>query len=299
MPIQAPIVERTVQSKDGTRITYYRMGRGPRRWLMPPAMGAPLVSMKHLVEHFADDFTIVSWDMRGFYRSDAPRDPEAYRVEDHLADMEAVVEAENLSAFVLGGWSMGVQLSLEYQHRFPDKPEALVLIHGPYERVLSSTLLGQDALLLPILRFGRAASPLVTGINRRLMGLPFLARLLHRTGLLARNPEFFREILAEFKTIDWGRYLTVVHHLHRHSAASHLPEVRVPTLITAGTHDLLTPVAVAERMHQRIPGSELYVVEGGTHYTVAEFPEALNARIAAFFEGLDGSPRAEATSKSA
>jgi len=282
MPIVAPMIQRSIASADGTRIATYRIGRGPRTWLMPPAMGAPLVSMKHIVEHFADDLTIVSWDMRGFYRSGHPRDRNAYRVEDHIADMRAVIEAEKLSRFVLGGWSMGVQLSLEYHHLDPDRVEALVLIHGPYERVLSNTLLGKDALLLPALKLGRATAPIVTRLNRRLFSLGVLPSFLHRVGLLARHPGFFGEILAEFKTIDWGRYLTVVHHLHRHSAASYLADIRVPTLITAGTRDLLTPVAIAERMHKAIDRSELFVIEGGTHYSVAEFPEALNERIASF-----------------
>lgn len=284
MPIEAPTVVRSVESADGTRITYYRMGRGPRTWLMPPAMGAPLVSMKHIVERFADELTIVSWDMRGFYRSGAPPRADAFAVRDHIADMEAVVAAEGLDDFVLGGWSMGVQLSLEYVHRHPERARALVLIHGPYERVLSSTLLGKDALLLPLLGALRRASPLVTYVNRRLFGLPRLAWILHRTGLLARNPESFAEVLEEFATIDWGRYLTVVSELHAHSAARYLEHVKVPTLITAGTRDLLTPVAVAERMHRAIAGSELFVVEGGTHYTVTEFPEALCDRIATFLE---------------
>ena len=286
MPIVVPTVERSIESADGTRITYYRMGRGRRTWLMPPAMGAPLVSMKHIVEHFADDLTIVSWDMRGFYRSGIPSRPGALAVHGHIADMEAVVAAEGLDDFVLGGWSMGVQLSLEYQHRHPGRARALVLIHGPYERVLSSTLLGKDALLLPLLAVLRRASPFVTSVNRRLFALPGLAAWLHRTGLLARNPEAFAEVLAEFATIDWGRYLEVVAGLHEHSAASYLEHVTVPTLITAGTRDLLTPVAVAERMHRAIAGSELFVVEGGTHYTPTEFPEALCSRIATFLAPL-------------
>lgn len=290
MPIEAPIVERVVRSRDGTRLACYRIGRGPKTWLMPPAMGAPLVSMKHILERFADELTIVTWDMRGFYRSGPPPLEEAYGVEAHLADLEAVVEAEGLDDFVLGGWSMAVQLSLAYQHLHPERVRALVLIHGPYEHVLASTRLGPGALLTPMLAVGRTAAPLVTRMNRRLFSLPGLAGALHRAGLLARNPELFTEVLAEFSTIDWGRYLKVVEGLHGHSVAAHLDDVRVPTLITAGTHDLLTPVPVAERLHRAIAGSELFVVPGGTHYTVTEFPELLCDRIAQFLAPVETRP---------
>ena len=82
--IRAPMREARVTSADGTSITYYVIGTGPRRWLMPPAMGAPLLAMKHLLERFAAEYTIVTWDQRGFYRSSPPADPQAFRVDDHL-----------------------------------------------------------------------------------------------------------------------------------------------------------------------------------------------------------------------
>jgi pimeloyl-ACP methyl ester carboxylesterase len=273
-----------VRSADGTDIAYYVIGGGPRRWLMPPAMGAPLVAMKRILERFAADHTIVTWDQRGFYRSGAPRDPEAMRVEDHLLDMEAVIAAEKLERFVLGGWSMAVQLSLEYHHRRPGDVEALVLINGPYERAIAGVARHPvaESLALATMRGLVRASHVVSPLARRLLGAPGMADVLHRAGVLAENPAFFAEILADFREIDLGRYLTMTRLLHEHSAAAYLPEIRVPTLITTGTHDMVTPPEVAERMHRMIPGSELFVIPRATHYVVAEFPEVLGERIAEF-----------------
>ena len=81
-----------------------------------------------------------------------------------------------------------------------------------------------------------------------------------------------------------SRYFTMTRYLHDHSAAAYLGEVRVPTLITTGTRDLLTPPDVAERMHRAIARSELVVVPRATHYIVAEFPDVLNDRIARFLD---------------
>ena len=282
--IEAPLVEKHLSSEDGTDIAYYVIGRGPRIWLMPPAMGAPLLSMKYLLERFAEDFTIVTWDQRGFYRSGVPRDRDALRVDDHLADMAAVVRAERLERFVLGGWSMAVQLSLEYCHRRPDDVRALVLINGPYERVMSAIvpIPGAERLTLSALTVGSRVSRVLNPLSRRILGAHRSANLLHRAGLLAENPGFFEIVMREFSRIDWGLYLTMTRHLHEHSAGAYLGEIRVPTLITAGTRDLLTPVKIAERMHRAIRGSELFVVPGATHYIVVEYPELLTERIAQF-----------------
>lgn len=287
--IDAPLSRHETVSADGTRITYYVIGAGPRVWLMPPAMGAPLISMKYLLERFARDYTIVTWDQRGFYGSGAPRDPDALRVADHVADLEAVVQAEKLVRFVLGGWSMSVQISLEYYTRRPEAVRALLLINGPYERALSNLvpLPGVERLAVLALRAGARAGRFANLLSRRLLGAPGATAFLHRVGLLAENPEFFAEVLTEFARLDWSRYFTMMWQLHEHSAAAMLASIRVPTLITAGTHDLLMPVKVAERMHRLIAGSELYVVPRATHYIVAEFPDLLGARIAEFLARVD------------
>jgi pimeloyl-ACP methyl ester carboxylesterase len=43
-------------------------------------------------------------------------------------------------------------------------------------------------------------------------------------------------------------------------------------------------VRIAEQMHAKIPGSELLVVPGATHYVIAEYPELLADRISAFLD---------------
>jgi pimeloyl-ACP methyl ester carboxylesterase len=283
--LQAPITQRFTTSRDGTSIAYNVVGTGPRHWLMPPAMGAPLVSMKYLLEHFSRDYTIVTWDQRGFYRSGVPRDANALRIDDHMDDLDAVLAATGIESFVLGGWSMAVQLSLECYSRRADQVRALVLISGPYEKALSSVapIPAAESMALGALRVGARASRLLNPIGRRVLGARRMAKTLHRVGLLAENPEFFAEILAEFSHVDWGRYFVMGRHLHEHSAAHVLPRVRVPTLVVAGTHDFTTRMSVAEKMHQAIPGSELFVVPRATHYIVAEFPDLLTARIREFF----------------
>jgi pimeloyl-ACP methyl ester carboxylesterase len=138
-----------------------------------------------------------------------------------------------------------------------------------------------------MLRAGVLAKGILNPLSRRVLGASGMSRVLHRAGLLAENPVFFEEILAEFSKVDWGRYFTMTRHLQTHSAASYLSEVRVPTLITTGTRDFLTPVSMAERMHRAIPGSELFVVPRATHYIVAEYPDVLSHRIAEFLHTTD------------
>ena len=71
--------------------------------------------------------------------------------------------------------------------------------------------------------------------------------------------------------------------LGEHDASDVLAQIDVATLVIAGDRDLFTPRSQAERMARRIPGAEIMVVPGGTHYVAVEYPELVNLRIEKFF----------------
>lgn len=284
--IVAPVKSKYVTSADGTRIAAFEIGSGPIYWVSPPAMGAPLLSMKRVFEPLAQKCTILTWDMRGFFASDAPTDPQAYSIDHHLEDMEAVLAAFGAPrSFVLGGWSMGVQLSLESVHRDPDRVKALLLVSGPYRRALEAVLPGVHDIFARGLRRGAyIVGPTVTRMVDAALRRTWLPNALWRTGLLARDPALFRQVIDRFRTIDWGRYLTVMRQLHEHDAEPYLSAIDVPALVVCGTRDILTPLAIAKRMNELINGSELFVVPKATHYIVVEFGDLVASRIDRFLD---------------
>ncbi len=287
--IDAPVTEHSTLSRDGTRVAWYRVGTGPRRWLIPPAMGAPVLSLKHILERFQHDYTMVTWDMRGFYGSGAPTNDDALRVDDHVADMEAVRTAAGFESFVVGGWSMGVQLSLEYYARAPERVRALVLINGPYGNPLRTALPipNSESVGTSLALLGQRLGPWVNRASRALLTRPGMSSFALGTGLLAKNSPLFVQLMAEFSRIDWARYFRLITLLNEHSAEHVLPTIRVPTMITAGTHDRMTPPALAEHMRAVVPGAELFVIPRGTHYAPVEFPDMLNDAIARFLARAD------------
>ena len=55
-----------------------------------------------------------------------------------------------------------------------------------------------------------------------------------------------------------------------------LAGIDVPTLVIVGRDDPIRPVADAEFMHDRIPGSHLEIIEDAAHMTNMEQPEEFN-----------------------
>ena len=66
-----------------------------------------------------------------------------------------------------------------------------------------------------------------------------------------------------------------------------LPEIQVPTLITAGAHDEFTP-RQAQVVHQGIAGSELVTFEDSSHMQYTEEPERYREVVAGFLDRVEG-----------
>ena len=58
-----------------------------------------------------------------------------------------------------------------------------------------------------------------------------------------------------------------------------LPDVRVPTVVVAGTHDRLTPLPGNEVIADLIPGARLEVLPGMGHMLMFEAPDAVTDAI--------------------
>ena len=65
-----------------------------------------------------------------------------------------------------------------------------------------------------------------------------------------------------------------------------LGTIRVPTLLLYGDLDTRAPRAVAEELHDRIPGSELVMLPGVGHVTNIEAPEEFDAAVRRFVRSV-------------
>ena len=257
--IAAPLQEKRTTSADGTRHRVLRDRRTARaRWLMPPAMGAPLVSMKHLLERFGA--RLHHRDAGTSAASTAPVRRAirgAMRVDDHLADMQAVVARREARALRARRLEHGRAALARVLRTGAPRTCARWCSSTARSSARSRSVAPgpTDALALAALRVGataaRSAQPALAADPRRARRGAVRSTAW---GSSPRTPSSSRRSSRSSRKIDWARYFTMTRHLHEHSRGGYLADVRVPTLITAGTHDFMTPVSVAEAMHRAHPG---------------------------------------------
>ncbi len=75
--------------------------------------------------------------------------------------------------------------------------------------------------------------------------------------------------------------------------ADELCNITVPTLVISGSQDILTPVADAEEIAYRIPGSELVIIRGAAHGFMIEQARSFNSVVRDFIDRQSMSSSAE------
>ena len=106
-------------SPDGVRIAYEVFGAGDPAIVFLPS--TPIVhsrQWKGQVPYFSRRHRVIAFDGRGNGRSDRPTEPDDYREEHLLGDIEAVMDATGTQAAVLVGLcSDGVWRAIQHWRR--------------------------------------------------------------------------------------------------------------------------------------------------------------------------------------
>lgn len=244
---------------------------------------------KYLWPGLAEVCDVTHWHYRGHGRSAPPVDNARIDIAAHATDLKSVRDAFlGDKPCVIIGHSMGTQVALESWRRYPENVKGIVLVCGSYGKVTQSfrgvPIL--DMILPKLMDIVDKQPDIVRAIWSRIP--PEMAL---RAALLARDvdPSHVRRedmlpYLKHMTHVDFPMFLRMLRAAGDHSAEEWLNEVDVPVLIVAGEKDTFTPASLSESMAERIPGSELLMVTGGSHVAPIEQPDLVGARIRAFVE---------------
>ena len=118
-----PFVER-----GGVRIYFEVVGEGPPVVLLHGAAGDRTMWRHAGYVEGLGEFTRMLVDSRGHGLSDRPGGHAAYRIEEYVADVEAVIETLGAPRVALCGYSDGAHVAASVAVNVPDRVAALVTI---------------------------------------------------------------------------------------------------------------------------------------------------------------------------
>jgi pimeloyl-ACP methyl ester carboxylesterase len=127
---QAPAVPKPLiaTSTDGTKIAYEVTGSGPALMLVHGG-GQTRRSWNQIgyVDRLAKNYTVITVDLRGTGDSDKPTKPEAYALDNMVADLTAVADAAKVQRFHIYGFGHGGTIA-RYLAAKSDRLHSAVLV---------------------------------------------------------------------------------------------------------------------------------------------------------------------------
>lgn len=244
-----------------------------------------------MLAHFGDRYRCIAPNLRGFERSSAPTDVQAYRVKHLMADLTALIAQQaggSLEALIAHDWGGAVAWNLAAQ--YPGLMKRLVIINSPHPAIFLRELQTSPeqqaaSAYMNFLCRPDAESQLSQNDFARMW--PFFAGIGGTGWLTDAVKDQYRAV--------WRAGLNGALNYYRASplrpptapdspvmGVSFSPEfvtVRVPTHVIWGEGDVALPVSLLEGLEAFVPRMTLTRVSGATHWIVHERPELVAAEI--------------------
>jgi proline iminopeptidase len=257
----------------GHRLFFRSVGR-PRRGTVLTLHGGPGATHDYLLplaDLAAREYRVVFYDQLGCGRSEVPPGPEWFTVEHYRDEVEGVRRALGLGRVHLLGSSWGGLLALAYAARFSSRLRSLVTVGGlasvPFataemqrlrRRLPSSVRRTLDRCEARGDHSSRAYQAAVAEFYRRhLCRLEPMPRLVRQSlEWAARRPVY--------PQMNGPNEFTIVGTIRYWDGTGDLGRIRVPTLVTGGRFDEVTP-RVARQIAAGIPGAEQVTFARSSH----------------------------------
>ena len=227
----------------------------------------------HLAPHFTSRYHVIAMDMRG--HGDSGWDPEGrYLVEDHVGDVEGLVQQLGLKNITIWGNSTGGRVAQVFAGKHPDLVSAVISedvgperprqIADNYSRRVAQEEAGwatEEELLAQLRKSNAGASDAVLvpyvryGTKRRADG-----RLVWK-----RDPQLVKGFVAT----DLWRYVR---------------EIKAPILYVIGGRSTIVPLETQDELKKTLPKVRIVAMPGLGHYPSDEKPQEFLAIVDEFLK---------------
>jgi pimeloyl-ACP methyl ester carboxylesterase len=272
----------SLQTKSGyatinnARIYYEIAGKGTP-FVMIHAGVADSRQWNNEFAHFAKNYQVVRYDMRGYGKSE-PADGEF----SHMRDLVSLLDnLEIHEPLILMGCSMGGGLAMDFALANPPKVKALIMVDA-----------GPGGLVLDIpapAKFSEVEKAFEAG------DLDLVAEIETQIWFdgTGRNPN---QVDPEMHKLVFEMDRLVLTHEAKQlgkrlpntptPAFEHLQDINMAVLIIIGAHDTPYMLAAADYMVEKIPHAQKVVIENAAHLPNMDHPHQFQAIVGGFLEKL-------------
>lgn len=230
-------------------------------------------SMSVFTEHLSRRFKTLAPDLRGYGQSQTTQD---FAMQDHLADLKALLDRQGIARCLVVGWSLGGILAMELAFRMPERISGLILVAtAAYPRSNHPAVSWQDDALTGIAALVNLAIP---GWEWNIE--TFGKRSLFRYLIQQHTPETYRYLAQEAvyafqKTSPQANRALNTALRQRYNRLAELEKIRCPCLVLAGEGDRHITADSSRETAQHLAHSEWRCYPNTAHLFPWEIPSQM------------------------
>lgn len=258
---------------DDARIYYEEAGEG-FPLLLISGLGEGTWLWYEQVPFLSQYYRVITFDHRGCGMSDAPEGP--YTMRQLAGDALRVLDELGVRETFLAGFSMGGMVALELALLIPDRVRALVLI---------SSHCGGDMSVQP-----SQETRDIFLVNGGLSHEEILRKnlpVVFSQETIDRKPEVVEAYIAAqlaARRQPPGAFRWQVAAILNYDCSALAGSLTMPTLLIAGSRDLLTPRENVYMMAETLPMPRVVIIPGGGHAVHLEHAQWVNELIDSFLQ---------------
>ncbi|PSH65402.1 MULTISPECIES: proline iminopeptidase-family hydrolase [Phyllobacterium] len=266
---------------DGYRVIAYSFGAGDEVvFCLNGGPGLPCDYLREAHSCLADNgYRVVAFDQLGTGESDRPQDLSLWTIDRYVEETETVRKALGLGKVHLLGHSWGGWLAIDYALAYPQNLKTLIL---------ENTVADMPHLISELERLRSALGSETVGMMHKheaqgtldhpeymaaitILNYRHVCRLADWPAPVKRSLDDWN--MDPYGTMQGPNEFLYTGNLKDWNRLADLPKIAVPTLVTVGENDELTP-ACALRMKLALPDAELKVFANASHMPFYEQPQS-------------------------
>jgi 3-oxoadipate enol-lactonase len=238
-------------------------GQGPLLLFMH-GIGGNRSNWRAQLPHFAEHFSCIAWDARGYGDSDDYPGPLAF--DQFVLDLLGVLDHFGAERAHLVGLSMGGRIAMRAALLHPARIATLTLVdtHEGFEAFSPAQRQAfVDSRRAPLLA-GKEPRDIADAVARSLVGPN-------------ARPEHLQQLVDSIAALHKDSYIKSLQATVEQVALGDISSISAPAHFIVGAHDSLTPVAMHHEMAAKMGGAPVSVLPRAGHLSNIENPDAFNA----------------------
>lgn len=268
-----------ISGPGGNRLACRILGAHHRRSVvLTSGIGCGPVFMRAIANELSRDHRVVYWDYRSHGESDLAPPGGGYTIAEHADDLDKVVRAfvPHDQKPIMIGFSMGVQVTIEWSRIAQDRAGAYVFMLGVPRNPMHRTVLLRSKAAWLAERIGTHGRPLLRFVQPAAnfaIRTQLTYELAKSLGFVARGcpRDEFLDFIHYATSVPLDAYLRCAGGILDHDATDPFLKIEQPVYMLAAEGDLLIDAEDIRRFADKLPQARFEQLSYASHAGSLEY----------------------------